>query len=237
MDKNSLQPTGKSPVIMPNVGACYGHGWRQMWKSKYGLELLLIFILSFLISIPSWGTNAGRIEAEGPGVVFLIIVLVVFSLAFTVLIQWPIEYGVSFASLKAARGDRLEVKNMFDVFQNYINAFLAYLLTILIVVVGFLFLIIPGIIFACKFAFVPYLIVDRKMEAVEAVKESWRMTTGHALTIFFMGFLAFFIAIAGFACLIVGIIPAIIWIQLASASLYHSVSTSEAELNLQSSSN
>ncbi len=48
MDQNSLQPTGESPVIIPNVGACYGHGWRQMWK--YILELLLISILSFLIS-------------------------------------------------------------------------------------------------------------------------------------------------------------------------------------------
>ncbi len=236
MDQNSLQPTGESPVILPNVGACYGHGWKQMWK--YILELLLISILSFLISIPSWGLSiAQKIEAEGPGVVVLIIFLVVFSLAYTVLIQWPIEYGVSFASLKAARGDRLEVKNMFDVFKNYINAVLAYLLTFIIVVVGFLFLIIPGIIFACKFAFVPYLIVDRKMEAVAAVKEGWRMTTGHALTIFFMGFLAIFICIAGFVCCIVGIIPAIIWIRLASASLYHSVSTSEAELNLQTSSN
>ena len=234
MDQESLQPTEKSPVIMPNVGACYSHGWRQMWKSKYGLELLLIFILSFLISIPSWGLSiAEKIEDKGAGVFFLVI----FSLAYKVLIQWPIEYGVSFASLKAARGDRLEVKNMFDVFQNYINAVLAYLLTISIVVVGFLFLIIPGIIFACKFAFVPYLIVDRKMKAVEAVKESWRMTTGHALTIFFMGFLAIFIFIAGFVCLIVGIIPAIIWIQLASASLYHAVSTSETELNLQTNSN
>jgi len=59
-----------------------------------------------------------KIEVEGPGVVFLVIVLIVFSLAYKVLIQWPIEYGVSFASLKAARGDRLEIKNMFYVFQN-----------------------------------------------------------------------------------------------------------------------
>ena len=236
MDQDSLQPTGKSPVLLPKVGACYGHGWKQMWK--YILELLLIFIVSFLISIPSWGlSNVDEMEAEGPEVVFLIIVLVVFPLAYTILIQWPIEYGVSFASLKAARGDRLKVKNMFDVFHNYLNAVLAHLLTTLIVVVGFLFLIIPGIIFACKFAFVPYLIVDRKMEAVKAVKESWRMTTGHALTIFLMGFLAIFIFIAGVACLIVGIIPAVIWIQLAFASLYHTVSTSEEELNLQMNRN
>jgi hypothetical protein len=63
------------------------------------------------------------------------------------------------------------------------------------------------------------------MEAIKAVKESWRMTDGHALNVFLIGLLAIFIALAGLICLIVGIIPAVIWIELAFASLYHAVST------------
>jgi hypothetical protein len=65
------------------------------------------------------------------------------------------------------------------------------------------------------------------MEPVEAVKESWRMTKGHANQIFLTGFLAFWVAIAGLLCLGVGIIPAVMWIGCAFASMYYAVSELE----------
>jgi len=68
-----------------------------------------------------------------------------------------------------------------------------------------------------------YLVIDKKLEAVEAVKASWKMTDGHAITIFLIGLLAIPIALLGLIALIVGIIPAAIWINAASASMYHSV--------------
>ena len=139
---------------------------------------------------------------------------------------WVSAYRTAISGRRG--GDAWKVADIFAVFQNYWSAVLANLLVIVIVVLGFIFLIVPGIIFACKLAFVSYLVVDRKMEAVEAVKESWRMTTGHAWTIFFMGLLAIPIALIGLVCLIVGIIPAIWWIGLAMASLYHAVSEGEA---------
>jgi uncharacterized membrane protein len=90
-------------------------------------------------------------------------------------------------------------------------------------------LIVPGIIFACRLVFVSYLVVDRKMETIEAVKESWRLTRGHANKVFLMALLAIPVAIAGFICLVVGIIPAVMWIQAAFASLYYAVSGGEAQ--------
>ena len=126
------------------------------------------------------------------------------------------------------RGDKLEIKDMFEAFKNYWNAVLASLLVFVIVVIGLVILIIPGIIFACKLAFTPYLVVDRKMAVIEAVKESWRMTGGHAWKVFLIGLLGIPIGIAGLICLGVGVIISIMWITLALASLYHAVSVSEA---------
>lgn len=151
----------------------------------------------------------------------------IFALGYMLLLSWPIEYGVSFAYLKAARGDNLRVKDMFYVYQNWLNAVLANLLVAVIVGIGFVLLVVPGIIFACKLAFVPYLVVEREMEAIEAVKESWRMTKGYVLTIFCIGLLAIPIAIVGLLCFGVGIIAAIMWIGLAFASLYHAVTVSK----------
>ena len=96
----------------------------------------------------------------------------------------------------------------------------------IIVAIGFILIIVPGIIFACKLAFTPYLVVDRKMAVIDAVKGSWNMTNGHAWKVFFIGLLAIPIGIVGLICFIVGIIPAIMWIRMAFASLYHAVSIS-----------
>jgi uncharacterized membrane protein len=216
MDRDNLNTGEEVPFILPHVGSCYGHGWQRMWK--YILELLLIMVILFSISIPSWGLSIAEEMGREDG-----FFLGIFSFAYSILILSPVQYGVAFASLKATRGEELEIKDMFHVFQNYTNAVLSALLAGAIIVIGFALLIIPGIIFACKLAFVPYLVVDQKMEAIPAVKASWRMTTGHAFTIFLMGLLAILISLAGIICFGVGIIVSIIWIQLAFAALYHAV--------------
>ncbi len=207
-----------SAVLVPGVGSSYKNGWRQLWK--YFLELFLIGIVGVIIALPS---AIGRVP-DGAGVA----ILGILGFVYGILILGPIEYGVSFANLKAARGDKLEIKNMFEAFHNYWNAVLANVLVGVIVIVGLVLLIVPGIIFACKLVFTPYLVVDRKMEVIEAVKESWRMTNGHAWKVFGMGLLAILICIAGLICFGVGIIVSIMWIRVAFASLYHAVSSSEA---------
>ena len=212
----------------PTIGDSYGNGWRQLWK--FFLELLLIGIIMFLFSlpfgIPTWighlNMNLEHLDhpMQFPALFFPYIL---YGLAYAFLLLNPLKYGVNYAYLKAARGERVEVKDMFAFTSNYINAVLASLLTGFIIGIGFLFLIIPGIIFACKLAFVPYLVIDKKMDAIGALKASWSMTDGHAVDIFVMGILAFFIAVLGLCLLIIGIIPAIMWIRMAFASIYHGV--------------
>jgi len=187
-----------------------------MWK--YFLELFLIGIIGFVIGIPA---GMGGDPREGAAAIGILGVL---GIIYSILVANPTEYGIDFAYLKAARNDKLEIKDMFEGFRNYWNAVMANLLVGVIVVIGFFLLIIPGIIFACKLAFTPYLIVDRRMAVIEAVKESWRMTNGHAWTVFFILLLAIPVSIAGLICFVVGIIPAIMWITATLASLYHAVS-------------
>ena len=211
-------------VLAPGADTSYGHGWRQLWK--YFLELFLIGILAVIIGIP---VGAG---GWAEGVVFVSGVLGFLGFLYAIFIVGPVDYGVSFANLKAARGDKLEIRDMFEAFDNYLNAVMANVLVGAIIVIGLMLLIVPGIIFACKLVFTPYLVVDRKMEVIEAVRESWRLTNGHAWRVFLMGVLAVLLCIAGLICFGVGIILSIMWIRLAFASLYHAVSlSSEASVS------
>jgi len=219
MAQDETNTTQSSTVLTPTVGAAYGNGWRQMWKSF--LELFLIGIIGFIIGIPS---GLGGSEGEASAAFS---VLGVLGFIYGILVVGPTEYGISFAYLKAARSDKLETRDMFKAFHNYWNAVLANLLVGVIVIIGLFLLIVPGIIFACKLAFTPYLVVDQKMDVIEAVKESWRMTNGYAWKVFLVGLLAVPIFIAGLLCLVVGVIPALMWITATLASLYYAVSVSD----------
>ena len=181
------------------------------------MELFLIGLIGFVIGIPA-GINGWNLGVAGA-------FLGLFTTVYSILIVSPVEYGVSFCNLKAARGDKLEIKNMLEAFNNYWNAVLAALLVTIIVIIGFILLIVPGIIFACKLAFTPYLVVDRKMEVIEAIKSSWNMTNGYAWKVLLIGLLAIPIFIAGLICFGVGVIISILWVSMAFASLYYSVST------------
>jgi hypothetical protein len=65
--------------------------------------------------------------------------------------------------------------------------------------------------------------MDKKLDPIEAVELSWKLTKGHGWTIFFMGFTSIFIVLFGLLLLIVGIFPAIMWVSSSFATLYQSV--------------
>ena len=151
-----------------------------------------------------------------------------FSFIYSLLVLVPVGYGTSWIFLKAVRGESFRVQDMFFAYQQFGNVLLANILVCLIVIAGFIMLIVPGIIFACKLSFVPYLVMDEKMEAAEAIRKSWEMTKGYSWTIFWMGVTSIFVFIGGLICFIVGIFPAMIWISMAFACIYRVASKKPA---------
>ncbi len=76
--------------------------------------------------------------------------------------------------------------------QNYLGIVLANLLTVALVLLGCIMLLIPGIIIACRLAFVGFLVMDKGLDPISAVEESWRMTRGYGWTIFGMAYFILF---------------------------------------------
>ncbi len=204
--------------FIPDVGSSYSIGWELM--KKFFLELLLLLVISMAIQMPIQIMMKSFEIDVSAGTIFLGIL----GLALSILAGIPISYGIDFVNLKLVRGEKFDVGDLFIGFrENYLNVVLSGILVGAIVIAGFILLIIPGIIFAIKLSFVPYLVIDKKLDAVEAVKTSWDMTTGHSGTLFLMFLLAIPIFLLGLILLIVGIFPAIIWITAAFAAMYHAV--------------
>ena len=220
MNETKAEPTKEAAAVEPGAGSCYSHGWDRMWN--YFLELLLIIVVMIVAAVPlTWMSITDEIGTyQG----FL---LEFFALIYWIMLFAPLKYGLAYVFLRAARSEKIDTKDMLVPFRNYFNAVLANLLMLIVIGIGIVFLIVPGIILACKLAFVPYLVVDRKLDAIEAFKESWRMTGGHALEIFLIGLLAIPISIAGFILLGVGLIASTMWIGIAFASMYYAVAGSD----------
>ena len=208
------------------ITGSYGYGWQQMWK-----HFLYLFLVLIIVGIAESPTSIVRdSDAENsPGMIILQILAAVYWL----LVFSVVKYGGNLMYLRAIRNEKFEISEMFDGFKkNYINIILANLLTFAIIGLGFVLLIVPGIILACRLAFVSYLVMDKNMEPVTAIEKSWEMTKGHGWQIFGMGLLIIPIVIGGLICFIVGIVFSIIWISAAFASMYHAIDLEEMkELN------
>ena len=203
--------------FVPKTGPSYSKGWDVMWTTF--IELLVVSIVYAFINIP-----AGMVQFGDKDFEWYFLPIVFFGIAYAIFVSGPIGYSVSWVYLKAVRKEKINIKDMFSVFErNYWNAVVASLITGIIIGFGFIMLIVPGIFFACRLAFVQYLIIDQKMDVMDALKTSWEMTRGHGWSIFFIGLLAIPIVIAGLIMLFFGVFLSAIWISCAFAVIYHAV--------------
>lgn len=87
-------------------------------------------------------------------------------------------------SLAAVRGKPVTLGTLFSGYDLLASALGASILVGLGSFVGFIFLIVPGIMFSMGMLLYLYVMVDRNLGAIECMQESWRITDGSKGTIF-----------------------------------------------------
>lgn len=206
MDSNQGNAAAEFSAIkpLPTVGAVYGHGWRSVFSGDT-LSLFVVVVIGLAIS-----SVASLLDA-------------VPSFLFAILIETPIVYGLAYVYLRAVRQEEVGIEQMFAPFKQFADVVLSGTLVTIFIVLGFVLLIVPGIIIGCRLAFVPYLIMDKKLKTVPAMKESWELTRGHSWRIFGMYLLAIPIIILGLICFVVGILVSFMWMYAAFASMYFAI--------------
>lgn len=229
---------GNEYRLVPTFGNSFGTGWRVMLDNFLRL-LLVVFVLAILTAPmrfsyrfdPSdfhlapwrwnhnWGELFGLASLGVVALFFGFLALLYFFLAAPV-----VEFGGKMIFVQAVRKIKPDFELLIRGFwENYLSIILANLLVFALVVLGLFALIIPGIIIACRLAFTAYIVMDKKLDPIESVELSWKLTRGHGWRIFAMGIVSFFIIILGLCFFIVGIFPAIMWVSSSFATLYQSV--------------
>ncbi|MFZ0280510.1 MAG: hypothetical protein WAL29_02580 [Bacteroidales bacterium] len=224
--------------LIPTFGNSFGTGFQVMLDNFLRL-FLVVLVLAILTGPTKFGFNFDKADFKGfpwnwdgnwesifslASLGMFAIFFVMIALLYTFLAKPVIQYGGKMIFVQAVRKIKPDFELLISGFwTNYLYIILANLLVFALVVLGLFALIIPGIIIGCRLAFTAYIVMDKKLDPIEAVELSWKLTRGHGWTIFFMGIVSIFIVLFGLLLLIIGIFPALMWISSSFATLYQSV--------------
>ena len=200
-----------------SVSGSYGYAWQQLWK--YFLYFVLVALIVGLLESPASVARESEIDNT-----LSAIFLKLLSGAYLLLVFPVIKYGGDLLYLKGIRNEPMDMYLLFEGFKKkYLNIVLANLLSFAIIGIGLVFLIIPGIILACRLVFVSYLVMDKNLDPIAAIEKSWEMTRGHVWQILGLAIMAIFVFLLGLLCFIVGAFIAVIWIKASFAAFYQAV--------------
>lgn len=113
-------------------------------------------------------------------------------------------------------------------FLTFIRFMVANFLYGIIVLVGLLLLIFPGVYLAIRLQFIFYLLLDKEMSIKEAFSSSWKMTEEKTSDLFCFGVLIFCFNVLGVVCLLVGLVVTIPVSTLAVIGLYRELESQSA---------
>ena len=150
----------------------------------------------------------------------------------TLALSGALSFGLSRTMVLIYRGHTPQFETYFDGFKHFLPTLVAFLLVSVIVLVGFVLLIIPGIIAAIGLSQTFYVLQDRpELGAEGAIRESWRLTwtNGNMLKVFFMSILSALVALGGLLVLGVGLLFAIPLVSVMAGGLYEELRVADGQ--------
>jgi uncharacterized membrane protein len=150
-----------------------------------------------------------------------------------ILAGWIVNLEINFAQLtiyfKFFDKKKAELRILFAYFETGLlfRYLLVSFLYRLIFFGGLIFFIIPGIYFATKYWFAPYIYVDKRIGVIESFKESAKLTKGIKWQLFLLLILQMLICIGGALALLVGLVIAIPINYLSDVYVYRKLSAEE----------
>jgi len=135
-----------------------------------------------------------------------------------------VSMGMLAVTLKLVRGQSTTWQDLFGQYKKFIPYILATILYSLMIGLGFIFFIIPGIYLALKYQFYTYCIIDKNMGPIEALKASGKITKNQEWRLLGLAFLQMGVVLLGLLAFLVGSLLALPVVMLASAYVFEQLS-------------
>jgi uncharacterized membrane protein len=167
------------------VGNAVGYGWNAYWKNIGPMLLITVVIIAVQVVLGFLGQVSDSVVVR----------------LFFQLVGWIVgmilALGLYRASLAVVKGQTPDVNMLFQV-EGLGSYIIAAILYGLMVFVGLIFCIVPGIILAIMFMFYGYLIVeDPTLGPTEALSKAQQITKGRLGELFVFGLALFGINLVG----------------------------------------
>lgn len=193
-----------------SIGEAIKVGWEKA-KSNIG-SFFLIILGSWIISALVGALSGGAEDTSAIGIIVGLLSWVVALF---------LQMGITRVVLKVLDGGKAALSDFTSNPERFGKFLLGNLLAGLIIAVGFVLLIIPGIILSIRLQFVPYLIVEKNLGPVDALKRSWEITRGHTWNLFLFGLVCILVVLLGLIALFIGLFWAMPTVLIAVAYVYH----------------
>lgn len=185
-------------------------GWEKM-KKNFWFFVVLLIIIWLIQAVPA---AISSVLKEKMFALYILVTLAAW------VIQIIVNIGLIKITLDIFDKGSGDFKDLFSGVQMLGNFILGSLLYSLIIIGGLLLFIIPGIIWGIKYQFFAYLIVDKKLGPVEALKKSGEITKGNKGNLFLLGLLSMLINFGGMLLLVVGLLATIPTTMMAMVYAY-----------------
>jgi len=186
-------------------------GWRKTLANLWPF---------FLVIIASWIASGivnalNRVAAKHHSPVFSILVSV---LGWIVL--FLIHMGFLRVALKALDDGKMTIQDFATSLPEFLKFFGASFLWGVLVAAGLFLFIIPGVILGLRLQFYSYLILEKKLAPLEAIKASWTITSGQTLRLCLFALTLIGIVILGALLIGVGLLVALPLAAVSAAFVY-----------------
>lgn len=188
------------------IGAALRFGWDKV-KGNFWFFLGITLIYLILTSVPSYEQEISENST---------LILNVLGYLIT---AW-LTAGMLKIGFQVYDGKKPEFKTLFNQLKYFWRVLGAQVLVGLMVVVGLIFLIVPGVYFALRYQFVPNLIVDKDITIMEAFRQSSEITKGVKLKLLLFNLALLGVILVGLIALIFGVLVALPIVWLAEIYVY-----------------
>ncbi|MFH1645231.1 MAG: hypothetical protein ABIB11_02315 [Candidatus Omnitrophota bacterium] len=184
-------------------------GWNA-FKSQKGMFIGIVFISALFYIIPNFLQDNLK-DAQ--------ILAALIGVAAWVL-QSAIAMGMARVSLQVTDKGSSSVSELFSCFSLLLKYIAASVLYGLMVFIGMILLIVPGIIVAMRGQFFVYYIIDEGAGPIEALKKSFEITKGSVVNLLLLSLVTILLNIVGVLAIGLGIFVSIPITLVAYAFVY-----------------